>query len=176
MSEEERMAQYAESVRSGMALDFIAASNRSADRMNYEPMMTAEQFGKLIESLGKAAQMGEPFDYAIAKVIGRISPHQNRWMATANVARALAEFVREGWHDTRTATGPEPGRPSSHRMNTSGRVATLLTALVYECEMAMGMSGAQPGWALRQLIADDPYARRFVILGMPRIHAELVGA
>lgn len=169
-------AEYVSRVNSGRALRLVAGSHESADRMNYEPMMMPEEFGRVIEALGRAAQIGEPFDYAVAAAIHVVGPFQNRRMASRAIARALAEFIEIGWHDTRTATGPNPGMPSTHNIAAPPRVALVLTALAYECQSAMNMAGATPGWALQRMIAENADVHRIVRERMPRVAAKIASS
>lgn len=169
----ESFNRYKQNVASGTALTFIAESHKSADRMNYEPMMTARQYGHLVVTIGKAASIGEPFDYAVATALPGISPYLNRWQAIAGIAERLSAFIRGGWEDTRTATSPEPGRPSRNKHDTTPKVALVLTLLAYECMAALEMSGASLGWALRDLTAENPDIERAVIGFMPHCAASL---
>lgn len=147
-------ADYEAAVFSPLALYRISSSNRSADQMNYAPMVTASQFGAVVVSLGKIAQMGDFYADAANRAIRKVSPFLNGWQIMAGIADAFAE-MHKGWHDTRSATGPEAGRPSSHEHDITETQAILLVAAVSEVGHNLQL-GTLPGigWALRAMIEE----------------------
>lgn len=147
--------KYRESVNSGLAFHRISGSNRSADQMNYAPMLTAEEFGKVVVSLGNAARMGDVFMYATREALQAVSPYMTGWQIAAAIADAFAEFQKKGWHDTRSATGPEAGRPSSHQEEVDERTTVMLHLILAEATWNLRL-GSVPGigWAMRDLLKE----------------------
>lgn len=169
---EQRVGDYRDSIASGVAFDRVAASNRSADGMNYAPMVTADQYARVVIALGRAAMMGDLYAYATQAALRSISPYLNGWQITAQVADAFAAFVRNGWHDTRAASGPEAGRPSSHEMQVGVQQAVTLMLVLIEVERELPL-GQVPGvgWALRSLV--EKYSLPVYANVLPGAHADL---
>lgn len=163
---------YREAVRSGLAFHRIAASNLSADRMNYAPMMSAGQYGSIVAALGRAAGMGDLYASAVADALRSVSPYLNGWQAAAGIATAFAEFQRKGWYDAATATGPDAGRPSSHQHALTDAQVVVLHLVHSEAIRGLHLGTAHGiGWALRALVAEVNLGSLHVYL--PRVAEDL---
>lgn len=176
LGEERRLAtldRFRGEVQSGLAADFIYRSNSSADRMNYRHMLPASSYGDVLRVLGSAAALGDVYADAAWHAASRISPFLNDWQVMAAVASAFAEFIRRDWADTREATGPEAGRPSSHVRKVALREAVVLHLVMAEMTYALQL-GTLPGvgWALRDL-ATEVDALAVVRFALPRVAASL---
>lgn len=167
--------RYRGEVASGRAAGFIAASNRSADRMNYRHMLPARTYGEVIGILGRAAALGDRYSAAVAAALPKVSPWLNDWQVMAGIADAFGDFIRAPWTDVREATGPEAGRPSSHVHEVTLRDAVVLHLVMAELTYVLQL-GAVPGigWALRDLAAEVD-ALQVVRLALPRV-ADLLSA
>jgi hypothetical protein len=149
------LERYRREIANGTAAHFIAESNASADRMNYRHMVPARTYGAAVQVLGQLAGMGDMYADAASQALRSISPFLNDWQMMAGVARAFSTFIRTEWEDVREATGPEAGRPSSHRQAVAPVNAVVLhlalTELGYHLQLG---SVPGPGWALRAIVAD----------------------
>lgn len=165
--------RYRGEVASGRAAGFIAASNRSADRMNYRHMLPARTYGEVIGILGRAAALGDRYSAAVAAALPKVSPWLNDWQVMAGVADAFGDFIRSPWTDVREATGPEAGRPSSHVHEVTLREAVVLHLVLAELTYALQLGSLPgPGWALLAL-AHEVDALQVVRLALPRVAASL---
>ena len=101
-------------------------------------------------------------------------PYLNDWQIVAGVARAFQTFLREGWADTRSATGPEAGRPSSHQHEVTLPVAIGLHLILVELEWHLNLGKVKGvGWALADLYREnlpEVYAYQEYL---PNVHAQL---
>jgi hypothetical protein len=148
-------ARVAEEMLRGVTFDRNAASNRSADRLNYRHMVSAEKYGNVLVVLGNVARMGDYYAEAAMRATRKISLYLNDWQLVAGVAEAFAEFVREGWNDTRRATGPESGRPSDHQHATTMRQAITLSLVLVEVEHQLQLGYvAGVGWVVARLVRE----------------------
>lgn len=149
------LERYRGEIASGTAAHFIAESNASADRMNYRHMAPARTYGAVVQVLGQLAGMGDMYADAASQALRAISPFLNDWQVMAGVARTFSDFIRAEWTDTREATGPEAGRPSSHRQAVAPVNAVVLhlalTELGYHLQLG---SVPGPGWCLRAIVAE----------------------
>lgn len=137
---------------SGYYFTLIANSHNSVPKGG--PPVTAEGWGAVIEALGKYARMGDRSAAAARVVVGKVNLYATANEVVAQVANALAEVAREGYYDVVRATGPEPGRPSSHQKATDLRTALSMALLMVEVTAAVGYVGHVPGvgWVVRHLV------------------------
>lgn len=153
-------ADYSAAIDSGLALDRIAASHTSADRLSYHGMIPAPALGAAISALGRVASMGDFYADAATRALGRIDLGLTVPQNIAAIATALAGSARSDWNDTRSATGPEAGRPSQHvHTPTRAQRVTLLLAM-YEVTFAIAKNasiGSVPtlGWAIREIVTAE---------------------
>lgn len=160
--------RYRGEVASGRAAGFIAASNRSADRMNYRHMLPARTYGEVIGILGRAAALGDRYSAAVAAALPKVSPWLNDWQVMGGVADAFGDFIRSPWTDVREATGPEAGRPSSHVHEVTLRDAVVLHLVLSEMSYALQLGSLPgPGWALLAL-AHEVDAISLIRSALPR--------
>lgn len=164
--------RYLDDVFSGRSFEYVRASHASADRMNYCPMIQASEYSAFVVTLGKAAALGDFYAEAIRAALLKVSPYLNGHQIMAGVAGAFAEVQRSGWHDIRTATGPEAGRPSSWDHPTTEAQTITLLAILNELQFCMHL-GSVPGvgWALAQLIRERGI--RINALYLPNVAAQL---
>jgi len=147
------LVDYENAIASGLAFHRIAASNRSADQLNYRHMVPAETYGRVVATLGTAARMGDFYAEAASQALRAVSPFLNDWQIVAGIADAFALFASTEWNDTRSATGPEAGRPSSHRHEVSLRQKLTLHAILLEVETHLQLGHVVGlGWALTALL------------------------
>lgn len=165
--------RYRSEIQSGLAADRISSSNRSADRMNYRHMVPARTYGEVVTILGRTAAMGDIYAEAASKALTKISPFLNDWQVQAGIADAFSQFIRTDWYDTREATGPEAGRPSSHTQPVSLRTAVILHLVLCEVSYALQLGTLPgPGWCLKA-IANELSLATVVTATLPRTSAAL---
>lgn len=140
---------------SGQTFSLIARANRSA-RLG-GPAVSAQGYGRVIEALGRFAAQGDWNVAAVRNAIVRANPYQTPNEVLAQVAEALADFVRGGYYDVIGATGPEASRPSAHQHDITLRQAILLKMLMVEVEESIGYHGSVPGlgWCVQALMERD---------------------
>lgn len=147
--------RYMRELDQGLPHHYAEQSNRSADRMNYRPMVPARAFGGVIAALGTAAQSGSFSAYAVDKALRKVSPFFTDWQIMAGIHQAFGDVAREGWTDVAAATGPEAGRPSSHEHALTIRDRIALLAIAAECEYHLQLGHVPgPGWALKRAIQE----------------------
>jgi hypothetical protein len=118
---------------------------------------TAREYASVITALGKFASMSDWAAHVTAKVIaGGINQYLTPSEMVAKIAESLQSVVVDGWFDVRGATGPEPGRRSSHQKPTTLRQALLLECLFAEVSWNVYL-GTVPGlgWVVAGLIRDE---------------------
>lgn len=144
-------------IDSGRTFSYIEASNRSADRMSYRPMVTSSDYGQVIVALGKAAQSSRLSAWAVDKAIRKVSPFFTGPQILAGIAQAFGDVVRDGWEDVAAATGPEAGRPGDHKHAVNHREAIFLNLIYKEVEYAITGLGhlPGPGWVLAELVESE---------------------
>jgi len=147
---------YIDDVLTGRTLHYLAEAHRSADRMNYVPMIAAQHFGAIVQTLGKAATQSDFLADGAAAALRAISPALNVHQNIAGIAAALLRFSNEPWIDTRKMSGPEPGRPSAWTHDVTPRQRILLAVLMSEILFVAGPTGSVPGVssALRYLLEE----------------------
>lgn len=149
------LERYRGEIASGTAAHYMAESNASADRMNYRHMVPARSYGEVVQVIGSLARLGDMYADAASQALRAISPFLNDWQMMAGVARAFSTFIRTEWTDTREATGPEAGRPSSHRQEVAPVNAMVLQLALTEMGYHLQLGSVPgPGWALRAVVAD----------------------
>lgn len=140
---------------SGRYFRLIAASNRSAP-LSGAPIASRD-WANMMLAIATYARMGDRAASTAAQIFGRVHQYLTPNEVVAQVADALAEVARSGWYDVRSASGPNPGHPSSHEHPTTLRDALWLALLMTEVEMSAGNIGhvAGPGWVLQRLVARE---------------------
>ncbi len=162
------LERYREEVRTGLAAQYIAASNASADRMNYRHMVPARTYGEVVGILGRLAGLGDMYADAASQALRKVSPFLNDWQIMAGVAEAFRAFIRTEWEDVREATGPEAGRPSSHRQPVALVNAVILHLAMTEMQYALQLGSLPgPGWCLK-LLAQEMGAVQHIRAAFPR--------
>jgi hypothetical protein len=118
------------------------------------PPATSRAYGRIIEALGRFARQGDWHTAAVRGAITCLNPYLTPNEQIAQVAGALAKFVREGYYDVISATGPEASRPSAHQHAVTLRQALLLKMLTVEVEEAADFAGSVPGvgWCVTALM------------------------
>jgi hypothetical protein len=135
-----------------VAAGYIAASNASADRMNYRHMVPARTYGEVVGILGRLAGLGDMYADAASQALRKVSPWLNDWQIMAQVAEAFRAFICAPWEDVREATGPEAGRPSSHITYPALVNAVILHLAMTEMQYALQLGATPgPGWCLREI-------------------------
>lgn len=137
---------------SGRTFTLIEQSHRSV-RLGGPPA-TSRAYGQIIETLGRFARQGDWHTAAVREAIVKVNPYVTPNEQIAQVAGVLAEFVRKGYFDVISATGPEASRPSAHQHATTLRQALLLSLLMVEVKEAADFSGSVPGvgWCVQALM------------------------
>lgn len=155
----DRDAQVIERVRgellTGQTFRYVDASCTSADQMNYDPPISAYTYGAALQAFGTFARLhGDWGSAVVTAMLPGLSTGMGRFLNSARIARRAGEFVVAGWHDFQSATGPEPGRPSSHQHPTTERQAVLVNLLLQEVRVALGEHNATLGWVLSALVEE----------------------
>lgn len=137
---------------SGRTFTLIEQAHKSAPLGG--PPATSRAYGRIIEALGRFARQGDWHTAAVRGAITRLNPYLTPNEQIAQIAGALAEFVRSGYYDVIGATGPEASRPSAHQHATTLRQAILLKMLMVEVEEAADYCGSVPGvgWCVQALM------------------------
>lgn len=168
------LARYMQNLTSGRVFQYGADSFDSADRMNYKPMLLGRTYGDVLAALGEFARNDR--DAATAsEIVHTLNRCGNVYQALTSIYRALGKVSRDGWHDTATASGPEPGRPSTHQHSTELVDSARLAALAIELQFVIAKTdffGSTPcvGWALRAVLEDLPVS---VTGGLPNVNQAL---
>ena len=169
----ETLDRYRESVRTGVAADYVAESNTGADMLNHRDMVSAHTYSEIIIILGHLAGLGDLYAYAAKEALRAVALSLNDWQIMANVAFAFSGFIRSDWTDTRAATGPEAGRPSSHVRKVTLREAVVLHLTMVEMQYVLDLGAVPgPGWCLK-LLARETGAADCTRLSFPRVAAAL---
>lgn len=170
---------YVKSIRTGFAFYRVSESHRSADQMGYYPMVQNLAYSNVVASLARAAAIGDFYASAVHLAACKISPYLNGHQIVAAIATAFSKVVIDGWHDTRTASGPEPGRPSTHQHETTLHQAIVLMLLVHEIRHGLTDLGQdpRPGWALQAMVREEevetPHAYSLVLPYLPQVASDL---
>lgn len=137
---------------SGRTFALIAQSHASV-RLGGPPA-TSRGYGKIVEALGRFARQGDWHTAAVREAITSLNPYVTPSEQIAQVAYAVGKFVREGYFDVISATGPEASRPSAHQHAITLRQAILLKMLMVEVEEAADFAGSVPGvgWCVQALM------------------------
>jgi hypothetical protein len=137
---------------SGYYFTLIANSNRSVPKGRAP--INSRHWADIMKAVATYAAAGDRSAATAAKIFGRVNLYLTPNEVIAQVADVLGEVVREGYYDVIRATGPEPGRPSSHQHATTLHEALRLALLMTEVEMSAGYIGHVPGvgWVLRHLV------------------------
>lgn len=164
--------RYRRDVANGTTFHYIEQSHRSADQCGYYPMVSATQYGAVISTLGAAAQIGDRYAAAVSEALCKVSPYFNGHQIVAGIAFAFGKAVRDGWHDARSATGPEAGRPSSHQHSTDLPSACMLNLILTEVTYHLQLGAVPgPGWAIKALVGET--GLRVPARALPRVAADL---
>lgn len=141
-----------ENLLSGYYFTLIERSNKSVP-LGRGPIRSRD-WANIMEAIAKYAQQGDRSAATARALFGRINLYLTPNEVIAQVAGVLAEVVRKGYYDVVRATGPEPGRPSSHEHATDIREALRLALLMTEVEAAAGYIGHVPGigWCVKALV------------------------
>lgn len=145
----ERTEEY---LLSGYYFTLIAQS--AASRYGYQPPVGYSYWSAAMTAVAKYGSWSDRMAETAFQLMGKINLYGTEAQAVQKVAEILSGIVRTGWYDTIGATGPEPGRPSSHQHATKLRDALYLAALMDEVEAALNYNQpkANIGWALKHLI------------------------
>lgn len=137
---------------SGQYFTLIANGNYSVPKGGAP--ITGKHWAEIMKAIATYATMGDQAAATAFKIFGRVNLYLTPNEVIAQVATVLAEVVKEGYYDVIGATGPEPGRASSHQHATTLRDAIRLALLMTEVEMSAGNIGHVPGvgWVLRHLV------------------------
>lgn len=137
---------------SGRYFRLIANSHNSVPKGG--PPVTSGGWAKAMEAVAKYAQMGDRAAATAAQVFGKINLYATTNEVVAQVATRLAEVAATDYYDVIRATGPEPGRPSSHTHPTDLRSALYLALLMTEVRVVVGYHGSAPGigWVVQHLV------------------------
>ena len=165
--------RHAEALASGQRFDWYANSHASADRMSYRAPMTARMYGRTLEVLGRFAEQGDWHASIAQRVVHRLPLYGTPPQMYAQIGRALAEAVRDGFDDVIGRTGPEAGRPSDHQHATRLDQAILLDLLLVEIAATAGGSDGVTcvGWCTKALVQRE----RIATWGLPKVTEMLRG-
>lgn len=155
---------------SGDYFTLIVNSNRSG-RLGRGPIASRD-WARIMQVVATYASTGDRAAATAFRIFGRINLYLTPNEVVAQVAEALAEVARDGWHDVVGATGPGAGRPSQYDHPTDLRAAIMLALLMCEVQMNAGYTGRAPGigWVLRHLIERENIT---VPTRLPRVYAAL---
>jgi hypothetical protein len=147
------LERFERDLMAGTTFHYKAESNRSADRLNYQGPMREAAYGEVLATLGRFARQGRWQAYVAREAVQKVNLYGNDYQVAAALAEAFGKVVREGFYDVVAATGPEPGRPSSHQHPTTLRQALLLEVVYAEltCHLWLG-SVPGYGWAVAALL------------------------
>ncbi len=153
--DEQTMARFEADLISGLYFTRRVASNKSVPLGG--PPIASRHWADIMGAIAQYAKQGDRAADVAAHLFGRINQYATPNEVVAQVADVLAAYVRNGYYDVRRATGPDPGRPSSHQHDTTLRDAIHLALLMVEVEMSAGYIGHVPGlgWCLHRLVTRE---------------------
>lgn len=145
---------YRDSVANGRVLDNLAQHYKSVVAPGQQ--MTAKQYGIILRGLGRAANLGDVYMYAIHSALTTVSPYLTVNQAMYNIASTFHRFTQIGWKDVRSATGPEAGAPSGDDKQVTLQEAIGLTLILKELEFVLPTPSTPGlGWALYAVTRKD---------------------
>ena len=121
------------------------------------PPIRHDEWAGMMASLAAFASTSRFGADVANRIMPKINLYGTPWQAMAAINLALSEIVTEGWFDVVAATGPEPGRASSHQHALTEREVVLLALLGHELQAHVAAPlGSAPGvgWCL-QAIAEE---------------------
>lgn len=128
----------------------VAAANRY---IGCQGMLTARQYGQIVQELGRFAMGGDWQAYVVAG-LGLPNRFGNGRDTADHFARQMLKIVTAGWDDVLARTGPEPCRYSAaqHRFSVAQKVEmlALLRRLTWTAERDCAWGY---GWALEAVAA-----------------------
>lgn len=137
---------YTAKIESNAVFATAATSHRS--RIGYMPPVTPRQYGLVIEQLGRMAQSGDRMAFLVSQIIPKINLYGDRAQICVSVYDAMFSVFSSEFFDVVRYTGPETGRPSSHRH--AWTLANKITALGWANVILAGLTDSTSGhgWAL----------------------------
>lgn len=163
-----RLDRFRDETAAGVTAGYFANSNLSADRMNRTHMATARGYGATVAMLGNLATLGDVYAAAVAAALPKVSPWLTDYQIAGGIAEAFSAFIRAEWTDVREATGPEAGRPSSHRRSITLVEAVVLQLALVELGYLLGLGRVPgPGWGIAAL-AHETGAASIISRVLPR--------
>jgi len=145
-------------IADGTTFHYKARSHKSV--YGYKPMAPSGVYQAILKALGTYADSDMRVDHSF-RIMRKVNPYTTANEMLAQVAEVMNEIVKTGWYDTATATGPEPGRPSTHQKETTFHQSLLLELLFLEIELNLRKKGISPGyvpgmgWALEAIIKQE---------------------
>ena len=128
----------------------VAAANRHT---GCQGMLTARQYGQIVQELGRFAMGGEWQAYVVAG-LGPPNRFGNGRDTAAHFANQMLAIVTAGWDDVLARTGPEPCRYSAaqHQFSVAQKVE-MLALLRRVCWIAQRDCAWGYGWVLEGVAA-----------------------
>jgi hypothetical protein len=131
---------------------FARASHSTA--LSYQPPIRSDEYGKVIETLGRLAAEGDAAASIASRLVGSVNLYGTPSQVEAGLYRAAFEAISGGYDDVLGRTGPEAGRYSDHQHDHSIRTILLVACYIAEAvaPFASYVTGNGPGgWVLRAL-------------------------
>lgn len=133
--------------------------------LSYEPPIRSDQYGKVIETLGRLAAEGDAAASIASRLVHSVNLYGTPSQVAAGLYRAAFEAISGGYDDVIGRTGPEAGRYSDHQHDYSIRTILLVACYIAEAvaPFAYHVTGYGPGgWVLKALCERHrlPYADR----------------
>lgn len=142
----QQIEEYEANLRSGLVFARYAASDRSA--IGYRPCAGSRDYQQIL-TLAAVLSGSDQGVQLVSAALPKVNPYGTCPQQRAALAAAFAAAVKEPFDDVIGRSGPDAGRPSSHRkpwsLHVLARAALMLALLATE-------SVRGPGWTLQAII------------------------
>ena len=147
MTKQETLDRYCEDLQSGRT--FVLHSQSSRSIRCYEPPLNRSDWGHVMIVVGDMARESDALAQVATSI--RVNLYGTRSLAMASIYDAMFKAVNGEYDDVIGRTGPEPGRPSSHRRKF--KLSECISLAYWAKAMTAPLDYCVPGvgWALEAL-------------------------
>ena len=164
------VARVWDDIRTGRSWGYRSMSERSADRMSYNPPMRAESYGKTLAVIGTWVGSSDRRAAVARKIVPSIPLYGSEHQMLAAIAEAIGETLRTPYTDVIGRSGPEAGRPSDHIHAWTDHDRIGLEVLYAEIGIAVsGTTYGNVGWVLQHILTEEGFLP--TAYGTPKVYA-----
>jgi hypothetical protein len=131
---------------SGTYFDIHAASHQSV--RGYQPPCARGEWAYAMRIIGEMADESDELAQLASKIYGKVNLYAGSFEAAAQIYRAAATALREGYFDVIRNASPEPGRRSDNQRDFNLWTRVQLAYSLKEATSLLTRDCGGVGWAL----------------------------